>query len=866
MSRPVLRESNLVFQPKLSLVRISCEKLRRFLSWLVIALLILCGLYGIFSLYSSFDEVNYREVDIEWFRELFYISVLFDMFLFFLIQRKKERVRRLGLPEIGQQTEVTLFLSDTAYSTLENTWLFCYRKKYHFLRPIHLFITLIKRKDFRKILKRFNCEPKEIIEKTKKIVNKSSSLVSASRPEQKRSLFGPKLATEVKRIFVDAYILSLKEDKKQIGPLEILRVMTQRENLVGMVFDEFGISSEDVDRLIQWAMIEERIKAREKSFFWRRIFKPKGKLNRAMTATLTPFLDRVSQDLTYSARRGDFEMILGREKEIEEIFNFFDAGRTGIILIGESKIGKKSVLQKLAQLMVEERVPSFLQDKRLVQMDIGSLVGLEGASEKGEEYLRRALFEVARAGNIILAVEHVDSLVGLKSQASGLDFSEILASSLNEQAFFFIGTTSPGGFASKIEGSLLIHSLNQIKVVLPSRDLLWQILITKVFTIERKLKVLFSINAIEQAIDLADRFIYGKALPAKTIDILSETAHTVRKRMGSHALVSEEDITELVARKTKIPLGRVQETEREQLLHLEERIHKRLINQEEAVGAVASALRRSRIELRDRKKTICNFLFVGPTGVGKTELAKTLARVYFGSEKRMIRLDMSEYQEKRSLRRMIGFRSEEGVERGYLTEAVKRQPHSILLLDEIEKAHPDILNVFLQLMDDGRLTDASGETINFTNIIVIATSNAGTQFVQEKIREGIPYNDICGQLKKEVLLEHFRPEFLNRFDKIVLFKSLSLENMINIAKIFLNMITDKLKEKGVIFRIEEAAVQELAKAGYDPLYGARPLKRVIQDRIEDALAKLFLESKVERRDTLILRKGLIIEVQKGVKL
>ncbi len=252
--------------------------------------------------------------------------------------------------------------------------------------------------------------------------------------------------------------------------------------------------------------------------------------------------------------------------------------------------------------------------------------------------------------------------------------------------------------------------------------------------------------------------------------------------------------------------------------------------------------------------------------MGKTEVARTLARVYFGSEKKMVRLDMSEYQEKRGLRRLIGMRAEQGLEKGYLTEAIKRQPYSLLLLDEIEKAHPDILNLFLQVMDEGRLTDASGETINFTNVILIATSNAGTKIVQERISKEIIYESVEKELKEKILPEYFRPEFLNRFDRIVLFKPLTEENMIEIASLFLNIVRKGINEKGVIFEVENEAVEELAKAGYNPLYGARSLARVIQEQVENNLAKLFLEKEIKRRDKIILKKGMALEVQKAPKL
>jgi len=350
------------------------------------------------------------------------------------------------------------------------------------------------------------------------------------------------------------------------------------------------------------------------------------------------------------------------------------------------------------------------------------------------------------------------------------------------------------------------------------------------------------------------------------MDLLIEAGYRVREQKGSGSLVKGNDITELVAEKTNIPLGEIEETEKDKLLHLEDLIHEHVVDQEEAVEAISSAMRRSRLELQGRKKPIANFLFVGPTGVGKTETAKALARVYFGNEKKMIRLDMSEYQEKRGLRRLIGSRTEGGVNKGYLTEAVKRQPYSMILLDEIEKAHPDILNIFLQVMDDGRLTDISGETINFTNTIIIATSNAGTHFIQKKISDGSSYEEIDKELKQDVLLEHFKPEFLNRFDKIILFKALNMENMNKIARLFLIEFQKKLEEKGIGFEIEEEAVEELAQKGYDPLYGARPLKRVIQDNIENEAAKLLLENKIKRRDVLIIKKGLEFKIKKALEI
>ena len=781
------------------------------------------------------------------------------MFLLYLCQRQKEKVKGIKLYPAKKKVKISLLLNKSAQKSLEKAWFFCYRHDYHFVRPIHLFASFLKKKNFKKILKRLDCKPEEVIKKIKVVLNSSSFF---PEPEKSTKKLGPKISADFKEIFFEAYAFCLRQNKNQIGSLDILWAISQQKNLVRMIFDEFGVSPEEIAWVIQWTELEERIKKWQRSFFWSRLFKPKGKLNRAMTVAATPLLDRVSQDLTLSARQGEFEFIVGREKEIERIFS----ARPSVILVGPSEVGKKGILKKLAQMMVKEDVPNFLKDKRLVKLDLASLVSLGESKQRGEEYLKKIIFEVKRAGNIVLVIENIDNLVGLKTQASGLDFSEILASALDKKAFFLVGTASPEGFSSKIEGKILGRHLNKIEVELPSRDLLWQILISKIFIIERELKILFSADALDQSIDLADQYLYGQALPAKVTGLLEEVAYSVKRQRGKGSLIRGDDIIESVARKTQVPLGKVEETEKEKLLHLEEIIHQRVINQEEAVKAVGAALRRSRLEMAKRKKPICNFLFVGPTGVGKTELAKTLARVYFGDEKKMIRLDMSEYQEKRGLRRLIGLRSEEGLQKGYLTEAVKRQPHSLLLLDEIEKAHPDILNLFLQVMDDGRLTDVSGETINFSNVILIATSNAGTHFVQKKISQKISYQEIYDQLKEKVLLEYFKPEFLNRFDKIVLFRTLTIENMFQITKLFLEMVKEKLAEKGVDLEVEEEAVKELAAAGFDPLYGARPLQRVIQDKVENIVARLFLEDKIKRRDKLLLKKGLVFVIKKAPKL
>jgi ATP-dependent Clp protease ATP-binding subunit ClpC len=329
----------------------------------------------------------------------------------------------------------------------------------------------------------------------------------------------------------------------------------------------------------------------------------------------------------------------------------------------------------------------------------------------------------------------------------------------------------------------------------------------------------------------------------------------VASRQGKNALVTANDVAQIISGKTNIPLTEITQEESQQLLNLEDRIHQRIVDQKEAVKMVAASLRRARAEMREAVRPIVNLLFLGPTGVGKTELAKTVAAVYFGAE----------YQEKTSISRLLGAAPGYGDGAGYLTEAVRKNPFSLILFDEIEKAHPDILNILLQVMDDGRLTDSSGRQIDFTNTIIIGTSNAGTAFIQDQIKAGATVEAIKQQLLDQQLDQYFRPEFLNRFDGIVVFKPLSIEDVEAITALMLKKVSDNLEEKGITLEVTPQAVTELARAGFDPTLGARPLRRVIQDRVQDILANDLLAGKITRRDTVIIEPGITLNVRKGTQ-
>lgn len=422
-------------------------------------------------------------------------------------------------------------------------------------------------------------------------------------------------------------------------------------------------------------------------------------------------------------------------------------------------------------------------------------------------------------------------------------------------------TTTPGDYRKYIESKSLGETLQKIEINEPDKNITIQILEANAAPIENKEEVYFSYGSLVKAYDLSVHYIVERFLPDKTINLLKEVAVYVRSHRGRQTIVQPEDVAAVIAEKTKIPVTKITQKESEKLLHLEDEIHKRMVDQEEAVKVVASSLRRARTELRDNKRPIVNLLFLGPTGVGKTELAKTVAEVYFGNENQMVRLDMSEYQTKESIYRLIG--TPGGTEPGQLTEQVRQNPFALLLLDEIEKAHPDILNAFLQVMDDGRLTDNLGRTIDFTNIILIATSNAGTDFIQEEIQKNTSVATIQEMLVREKLKLYFRPEFLNRFDGVVVFKPLGKAEIKQIAQFMINKLAKQMLDKGITLKATDEAIQELADFGYDPLFGARPLRRAIQEKVNDSLANYLLTGKIGRRDVIILDKGGQIRVEKG---
>jgi ATP-dependent Clp protease ATP-binding subunit ClpC len=461
------------------------------------------------------------------------------------------------------------------------------------------------------------------------------------------------------------------------------------------------------------------------------------------------------------------------------------------------------------------------------------------------------MHEIARAGNIVLVIVNIHELIGVSAGGKeSLDVSDTLAEYLSKQSFLTIATTTPDAYARVIARSGVSSVFTPVEIQEVDENQAIQIVESKVGYLEYKQQIFFSYSAVAKTVELAKRFFHEAPLPGSAIEILSEAAIFTRNKKGVHTLVTQEEVGAVVAEKTHIPVTTISSDESTKLLRLEQILHERVIGQDEAVSLVANALRRARAEIRSSNRPIANFLFLGPTGVGKTELAKTIAEVYFGGENRMIRLDMSEYQDKTGIYRLIGAPGEQGT--GILTEAVRRNPFSLVLLDELEKADKDILNLFLQVMDDGRLTDSTGRVVDFTNVILIATSNAGTSYVAEQLRAGLSSDVIKDRLLHGELNQYFRPEFLNRFDGIVLFKPLAQADIKRIAALMLVSVAKDLEAKGVELRVEDTALEYFSQIGFDPEFGARPLRRVIQEHVENKLAELVLSNQLKRKDLIVI--------------
>ncbi|MDD3548641.1 MAG: ATP-dependent Clp protease ATP-binding subunit [Candidatus Pacebacteria bacterium] len=591
------------------------------------------------------------------------------------------------------------------------------------------------------------------------------------------------------------------------------------------------------------------------------VFQPKKiKVNRSFTSRPTPLLDTYGIDFTELALDLKIGIMVGHNKEYQTVLDLISrSGKRNVLLVGPAGVGKETLVSFLAYNLVRDNVPDQIKNYRLVFLSSASLVG--NVSESFDVYNRlvKITEELLTNRDIILFLPQFHTYKQL-AEEGGFSALDAFQSLINASWVPIIGAVTPEDYHRYLEKDPLVKENFEIVKMNPvSPEEAIEILSYRSLEFKRKTKIQISFQAIKRAVALAQRFLPTNPLPSSAESLLTEAIEGAKRK--NQKIVKEQDIVDLVSVKTQIPLEVSSEAEKNKLLNLEQIIHQSLVNQEEAVRLVASALRQYRAGLANPKKPIAVFLFVGPTGVGKTELAKVLAKNYYGSEKNMIRFDMAEYQDRKSIFRFIG--SPEGEVTGALTEAVKNNPFSLLLLDEFEKAHSDVLNIFLSIFDEGRITDNFGTVIDFTNTIIIATSNALSEFIKEEIEKNVSVEELARKLKDK-LTGYFKPELLNRFDEVVVFKPLTKSHLKEIVALKLKALSEELmKNRKIELVFEDAVIEKLATLGYNPIFGARPLDAVIRHFIKEKLAQAILKGETENLSKIkFFLEGKEIKAQK----
>jgi ATP-dependent Clp protease ATP-binding subunit ClpC len=761
----------------------------------------------------------------------------------------------------------------------------------------HVLYALTESEVVREILREFKLAPEDIrgyIEH-----NAPRGTFKAEKGETVRVGMSPR----VKAVLESAFHAAREFGHSYVGPEHLL---------IGLIEEPDGLAG---DLLRKYGLTPEAVRQKVVKVVGRGA--EEGKVERRSS---TPTLDKFSRDLTELARQGKLDPVIGRAKEIETVIEILSRRKkNNPVLIGEPGVGKTAIVEGLAQRIVRGEVPEILRNKRLVELNVNSLVA--GTKYRGEfeERVKAILDEIlAHQDELILFIDEIHAIVGAGQAEGGMDLANAFKPALARGELHLIGATTLNEYQKYIEkDAALERRFQPVFIAEPTVEQTIQILRGLRDRFEAHHKVRITDEAIVAAAELSDRFITGRYLPDKAIDLIDQAAARVRiqatsrpaevqeleaqlqelKRELDYATsrkqfdrakeleariketekaleeatekwkksvasevpeVRAEHVAEIISRLTGIPVSELTQEERERLLKLEEKLHERVVGQDEAVRAVAAAVRRSRAGLKEKHRPIATFLFLGPTGVGKTELAKALAWAVFGDEDALIRLDMSEYMERHTVSRLIGAPPgyvgyEEG---GQLTERVRRRPYSVILLDEIEKAHPDVHNILLQVFDDGRLTDGKGRTVDFSNTIIIATSNLGSELIQRNLSappgQKLSYEELKEKLM-EILRRHFRPEFLNRIDEIIVFHALTKEQIKDIVKLQLERVKRMARGQGIELEFDESLVEHLAEVGYRPEFGARELRRKIQTEVENPLAEALLSGEFSRGDQVRVR-------------
>ena len=727
------------------------------------------------------------------------------------------------------------FLSFEVAQVISKSFIFSNKRKLSEINSELLFYFLISQeKKFNFLFSRVLLDLKEIESSLKDYFETINSL---NKP------FTLIYSQDFEETLLESLTIAQKKGHSRIEVNDLFIALSKHSSFLNNILLKHNLKTKDIENLIYWLeKLEERMKE-EKKFWSKKNLAKKRPLGKHWATGYTLTLDQYSIDLSEKMRKEGFYNIVGHEKEIVATERTLSRSKiNNVLLIGEPGSGRRSIVEAIARKSaLGESLPE-VNYKKVIRLDLVSLLSQTTDLEEVEVILDNIFSEVVNAGNVILFIDDFHNFVNTDNRLGMIDISGILTPYLSYAAFQIIVVTTFEDFHKNIEQNSSILSLFEkieVSEIIEEETLI--LLEETALRLELKYKKFVSYQALRDIITYCSKYLPAAPFPEKAIDLLDE-AVTHLKQTKDKVLLPEH-IAQLVTEKVQIPVGEIEGEEKQVLLNLENLIHQRVINQEKAVDEVSAALRRARSEVSIRKGPMGAFLFLGPTGVGKTETAKALAEVYFGAEERMIRLDMSEFQNVSDIARLLGGPGEEGL----LTTKIKQKPFSLVLLDEIEKAHPNILNLFLQVLDEGHLTDGLGRKINFRNSIIIATSNAGYQIILQALSEKTEWLKV-----KDLLLDHlfkeniFRPEFINRFDALVVFSPLSRENLLSIADLMLNKLKKNLKKKEIDFIISEDLKKKIVELSYNPVFGAREMTRVIQDKIENVLAVALLSDKIKR--------------------